>query len=110
MIAWPIILKYLDQDELCYIAQPADEESDHWLDDLTAAQLDFMVDSCGTIFKFSTEIKGEIRPQSTQKKIELDVAVALVQAHYALLGSCCVAKISATSIAELIYFVGVSED
>jgi hypothetical protein len=104
------MLKYLDQDELCYIAQPTDEEGDYWLDQLTAAQLDFMVDCCGMIFKLSTEIQGEIKSQPTGKKIELDVAIALVQAHYALLGSCCVAKITATSISELIYFVGVSED
>jgi predicted NAD/FAD-binding protein len=99
-ITWPAMLRLTGEAELAYLHDQADWDmhahGSHYL------ATDVLIDAAGAIYTLERGTDGNIRPQATGKSAALDEVVDAVRGHAAQLGSCCVAKFSASSIPEAI--------
>lgn len=101
MIAWPVILQYAGQPELEYVEdalawqQMADDHHMHF------HRGDRVIDSEGNLYR-PIEHSDHIELQALGSRISLHETVSLIQNHQAASGQCCVAKLSAPSIAECV--------
>jgi len=107
MVTWPAIIKFSGDDQLGYIANLEQWNADQDLNFLGYQSTDILIDSRGVIHHLSHLEAGTFKPQSTDELIELHRAIVIVQAHFSATGSCCAAKISARSVAQLIELVGI---
>jgi hypothetical protein len=99
-ITWPAMLRLTGEAELAYLHDPADWERHVHGSNYLAT--DVLIDASGAIYTLERGTDGNLRPQATEKSATLDEIVDAVRAHAAQMGSCCVAKFSATSIPEAI--------
>ena len=109
MISWPAILHYPGQDELEYIASANAWENDQQLHTLSFQTAGRLIDSHGRVFNLPDM---EYQPggsgfaaSPSQEAATLAEVIELVRAHAAQSASCCIAKISAPSIAAAIRLV-----
>jgi hypothetical protein len=100
LITWPAIIKYSGDAELAYIGTQAEWDADAHLHGFRVEQTDVLIDSNGEIYALSTVVNGTVLPEPTGKLASLEQVVELVRAHASQLGSCCVAKFSASSVRE----------
>lgn len=110
LIHWPALIKYHQDDELYFLAN-----ADAWHHDLDMRRsyfdsADRLVDSSGVSYCFEHQAGGAQLLTIEGELVDLATLTAWVQAHYSTLGNLCVAKIAASSIAELIQMVGVDQD
>jgi len=110
MITWPAIIKYAGEDELGYVADLTQWRGDAELHSFDYEPMDILIDSTGLIQHLNRRNNDFITEGSTTDIIDLARATELVKAHFSSMGSCCVAKISARSVAQLIEFVGFDSD
>lgn len=101
-IAWPAIIHYAGQHELAYVRDAAAWNNDPHLHACTYVDADRLIDSEGNIYKLTAATDGLVTPQPTDEHVSLQVVIALIRAHEAALGTCCVAKFHASSIREAI--------
>jgi len=113
LISWPAILHYPGQDELEYIASANAWENDQQLHTLSFQTAGRLIDSHGRVFNlpdmeyqpggngFAPSPSQEAATETTT----LEEVIELVRAHAAQSASCCIAKISAPSIAAAIQLV-----
>ncbi|NRA85015.1 MAG: hypothetical protein HRU22_14990 [Gammaproteobacteria bacterium] len=106
MVTWPALIKFRGDDELVYISDLAEWNGDADLHFFEYDPLDILIDASGLIHHLNNQHHDAVVPEPTKDLIELGVAIDLIKAHFSALGSCCAAKISARSVAELIDFVG----
>lgn len=104
MIHWPAILCFNGDADLVYIPDQAAWEGAPHLQGQSFHPEDRLIDSSGNSFILA-RIDGKVIPQPTRITIGLDEVLDLVRRHAAQDGACCVAKLSAASIAEAIAMV-----
>lgn len=105
MIYWPAIIQYAGQAELAYMPDRAAWDGNLHLLTHAWQAADRLVDSYGAIHALMKA--GNITElQPTGKTMKLDELLYLVRAHAAQAGLCCIAKLSAPSIAEAVRLVG----
>lgn len=105
MIIWPAMIKYSQHDELSYLRN-ADEMLDQQDDILFEAdEFALLIDSSAAIYSLNSDDNKGIKCVITDKVMPLDNATKMIQAHFSLLGLCCVSKIHARSMADLIDLV-----
>ena len=112
LITWPAILHYLGQAELAYIPSRQaweNEQKSHTLQFQTMGRL---IDSTGRIFSLRDIANAQVEtPASFHARpipaefVTLQEVIELLRAHAAQSASCCIAKISAPSIAAAIRLV-----
>ena len=109
MISWPAILHYPGQDELDYIASANAWENEQQLHTLSFQTAGRLIDSHGRVFNLPDmeyQAGGSgLAPSPSQETATLEQVIELVRAHAAQSASCCIAKISAPSIATAIRLV-----
>ncbi len=110
LITWPAIIKYSDDNELNFLSDLSEWNGDADLHYFEYDPSDILIDSAGVIHHLNQRDNGLIIPTSTGEIIDLKAAIAMVQAHFSAMGSCCSAKLSARSVAELIELVAMAHD
>jgi len=103
---WPAIIKYAEEDELTYISDLEEWNSDADLHFFEYEHLDILIDSLGLIHHLNNRNGAFVIPESTENTIDLGHAISIVKAHFSSLGACCAAKLAARSVAELLELVG----
>ena len=110
MIIWPAMIKYTEDDELIYISDLTEWTGDEDLHAYQYDPVDIFIDSSGLIHHLNHRDNDFTLPGSTGSTMELKSAIAMVKAHFSSMGSCCSAKLTARSIAELIELVGIEHN
>ena len=108
-ITWPAIIKFEADDELFYIADAEQWNSDPDLHSADNHPSDILIDAVGVIHHLNHQSDGKVIPQSTEQVMELSSAIELVKAHFSAIGACCSAKLSARSFEELFEMVSESD-
>lgn len=113
MIHWPAILHHTGQDDLSYFENQADWDAQPRQNHLRPA--DRLIDADGRVWMPDTthnqETNGQRMPlKQTGEILPLAHVLYLVRAHAALNGSCCTAKLAASSIFEAIQLVPTLDD
>lgn len=100
MITWPAIVKYAGEAELAYVEDQAAWDADAHLHGFRYEASDVLIDSNGATYALPNAAHGWVKPEPTGKSASLEEVIEMVRAHAAQMGSCCVAKFSASSIQE----------
>lgn len=104
-IHWPAFIQLAGQAELVFVADEIAWKSEPHLHVYAYQTTDRLVDSRGEVY--ALERDGPITlPKPIGQKLTLDELLHLVRAHAAQAGLCCIAKLSAPSIAEAVRLVG----
>ena len=110
VIQWPALVKYADYEELGLIADAAAWETEVGVAGAYLNTADIVLDSSGVSFAIVKQAENQRILESTQKAFSLDEALAWVRAHASMQGHCCVAKLHASSMAELFAIVRSLDD
>ena len=102
-VTWPAVIQLKLDDELIFIKDEKSFLSDPSIQSMLLQAEDRLIDSKGNVYNLKKNIKLEIIPSKTS--ISLNDAKGLLQNHLSSLGTCCVAKFDAHSIAEAFKFV-----
>ena len=104
-ISWPAIIHYHGDDELDFLPDQIawDEHQRHGL--IGYQPGDRLVDSKGRAY-FLTGLRQRETALSSNTCLSLEEVLCLVRAHAAQSKICCVAKIQASSVKEVIEMVG----
>ena len=103
--AMPAFIQFHGDDELCFIAsQDRLDESSHF-GQTPFHPADRLVDAEGHLFSLHRDAEGHLRCARLQGQQSLEEVLQLVRRHAAQDGACCVAKLSAASIAEAIALI-----
>lgn len=98
----PAFIKFHGDDELHFIGS-----QNAWKEDAQLIQTrfhpdDMLVDANGNQFSLQRELDDHVRCTPIAGSLSLEEVLQLVRRHAAQDGACCVAKLSAGSIAEAI--------
>ena len=99
------MLCYAQDDELEFIASQTAWDNDPDYHCLDYQEADLLIDSAGAMYSLTLREGGNVSPKCLGQDIELALAISLVQAHFAQLGTCCISKISAHDVRQLIGFI-----
>ena len=97
---WPCFIKFADDNELIYVNDQHEWESEPDLHNYDYDEADYLIDSSGDIYQMITQHNTIMTPQPTGKTMSLDAILGLIKAHAAQKGSCCVAKLYAPTIKD----------
>lgn len=101
-IVWPALLRLSGDAELQVVRDALQWESDPHLHAAHYLPADTLIDVEGHVYALDRKTEGRVSPVFTGEKVLLETVIAAVQAHAAQMGSCCVAKFSASTIGEAI--------
>jgi hypothetical protein len=108
-IHWPAFIQYAGQAELAFVADQPAWEAEVRLHSHIYQPADRLVDSLGQLYAFGRDGDALVL-EATSQKLVLDELLQLVRAHAAQAGLCCIAKLSASSIAEAVRLVGTMRE
>lgn len=103
-VQWPAVLKLHGADELIYLQNHAAWLSDGHLQTMHLTASDILIDSAGLCFKAGFHITQNRNGGfiATGERLDLQQVIQLVRMHAAQDGTCCVAKLHASSIGDAI--------
>jgi hypothetical protein len=110
LLNWPGIIKHSGDAELTYVSDQAEWDSDADLHDFEFDEVDYLIDSNGKLFNLTKREDHYVKPEVSGHSMTLDEILALVKAHAAQKGSCCVAKLYAPTIDEAFKIVASLEE
>ena len=99
-IRWPAILHYAGSAELCLIRSAAEWAADAQLHGAHYHPEDRLIDVAGRSYSLQQRDSEGIAPAFDGRTLTLQEILPLIRHHAAEDGACCVAKLSAESIAE----------
>lgn len=97
---WPCIIKYAGDAELVYVTDQTQWDEDVDLHQVIYGQSDILIDSSGEIYSLETFDGQRVEPRPLGETMTLQAVIDLVRNHAAQQGSCCVAKLYATTLEE----------
>ncbi len=106
-IHWPALLHYQGDPELAVIHSLADWQADY-AQHFFAAD-DRLTDSEGQCYLLQQRVKGQVLPEPVGLQLPLSDINALLRAHFAAAGHCCVAKMLVSSASEAVQAVIAAE-
>ena len=110
LLSWPGIIKHSGDTELTYVSDQAEWDSDADLHDFEFDEADCLIDSNGKLFNLIKREDNHVKPEVSGNSVTLDEILALVKAHAAQKGSCCVAKLYAPTIDDAFKIVASLEE
>ena len=110
MIIWPVLVKYEGDSELTFVASESQWHSDADLSLYSYEAQDMLIDAKGVIHRLNQQINNCVSPIATNRSLSLAAVIELVKAHMSQLGFCCVSKLSAATIEQVINMVGEVDD
>lgn len=102
MMLWPAFIQFHGDDELHFIGSQHAWEQDTQLSQAPFHPDDRLVDAEGRLFSLQRDVEGHVSCAPINGRLSLDEVLQLVRRHAAQDGACCVAKLSADSIADAI--------
>ena len=100
-IGWPVLIKYSDYEELGYVADASEWETEVGMGGAYLGAADILIDSRGAAFSVVSQGEGLKVLTPTQRAVGMDELLTWVRAHASLQGHCCVSKLYASSIGEV---------
>ena len=110
LLNWPGIIKHSGDAELTYVSGQTEWDNDAYLHYFEFDESDCLIDSTGNLFNLTKREDNYVKPEPSGKSMPLDELLALIKAHAAQKGSCCVAKIYAPTIDEAFRIVESLEE
>jgi hypothetical protein len=110
LLNWPGIIKHSGDAELTYVSGQTEWDNDADLHYFEFDEADYLIDSTGNLFNLIIREDKYVKPEPSGKSMTLDEILALIKAHAAQKGSCCVAKLYAPTIAEAFKIVASLEE
>lgn len=105
LVSWPAIIKFDGDAELTFIRDQADWEQNAEYHHFQYQAGDTLIDSTGQLFSLTAQAVGYALPEPVRHILSFEDIVTLVRAHAAQTGTCCIEKISAPSIKDVIELV-----
>ena len=102
-VNWPAIIKFNGDAELIYIRDETDWTQNTGSNHFRLQPGDTLIDSTGCLYPLNAN--GRALPEQAGRKLSQEDITMLVRAHAAQAGSCCIEKISAPSIKDVIELV-----
>ena len=109
-VQWPALVRYAGEAELTWIASAAAWRDDPDYHAFDYTEHDILIDSSGARFALTARAGNRVLPTPLAGSVEPAELSALLRAHCAAIGACCVAKLSTASAAECIALVGELRD
>jgi hypothetical protein len=100
-VDWPVLIKYSDYEELGYVADASGWETEVGAGGAYLGAADILIDSRGAAFSVVNQGEGLNVLTPTQRAVGMDELLIWVRVHASMQGHCCVAKLNASSIAEV---------
>lgn len=110
LLNWPGIIKHSGDAELTYVSGQTEWDNDADLHYFEFDESDCLIDSTGNLFNLTKREDKYVTPEPSGRSMPLDEILALIKAHAAQKGSCCVAKIYAPTIDEAFRIVESLEE
>jgi len=117
-VQWPVLMRIAGDAELLAVGSARQLDDSIWRDDTgyfsnsgsadkqsQALLVMELVDSDGRVFKVRESESGSMEYFCTEQSYRLDEVVQFAQQHAAVRGHCCVAKLGAKSIQQVITLV-----
>ena len=104
-VNWPAIIKIDGDAELIFIRDQAAWEQNSEHHHFQYRNSDALIDSSGNLYSLTNRVNGYVMPKPANRTLAAGDIVELVRAHAAQGGTCCVEKIAAPSIKEIIELV-----
>jgi hypothetical protein len=109
-INWPAIIKFDGDAELIYIHDETDWAHNADSDHSRYQPGDTLIDSRGRLYPLSATVNDRALPEPASGKLSQEDIITLVREHAAQAGNCCIEKISAPSIKDVIELVKSLDD
>lgn len=109
-VSWPAIIKIDGDAELTFIRNQTAWEQNTEYHDFRYRDSDTLIDSSGSLYSLTTQTNGHATPEPVNRTLALGEIAKLVRAHAAQSGTCCIEKIAAPSIKEIIQLVESLDD
>lgn len=110
LIHWPAIIVHHDNAELVFVGSESMWDSDGSLQQYYS-ELDYLVDCDGNTFTLTDRKNDKVLPHPRNVQLPLSDLLELVKVHASLIGSCCAAKLYATTISDVMKIMeALSED
>lgn len=105
LVNWPGIIKHSDDAELVYVSDRSEWDNDADLHCFEYDESEFLIDSSGNIYTLTERSNKYVKPEANGDSISINEILALVKAHAAQKGSCCVSKLYAPTISDALKIV-----
>ena len=109
-ISWPAFIKYAGENELTYITDRLEWETDTDLSASDFEQGDLLIDSSGQAFALNNLNTGLIEANPKNEKFSCADISDLIKNHFSSIGECCVSKLNPGSIEECMRMLGQGEE
>ncbi|WP_371187862.1 DUF4144 family protein [Thalassotalea maritima] len=109
MIAWPAVVKHDGEDELIYIVSEQDWLNDEEMLLYVFSDRDVLIDSHGHVFSLPA-VQQNMASTEVLGTATLENMIELAQLHAAVNQQCCVGKIGAGNIAEVMQIIASMQD
>ena len=109
-VSWPAIIKIDGDAELTFIRDQTAWEQNSGHHHFRYRSSDALIDSSGSLYSLTTQVNGYAIPEPASRTMTLEDIAALVRAHAAQANACCIEKISASSIKDIIQLVESLDD
>lgn len=103
MVNWPACIKYTGDAELVCVSSQSEWDRDEDLHGHEYDESDCLVDSSGQVFSLNKKAGNHVEPAPSGEHMTLGEVLEVVRAHASQSGTCCVAKLSASSVREAIH-------
>ena len=109
-VSWPAIIKIDGDAELTFIRDQTAWEQNSGHHHFRYRSSDALIDSSGSLYSLTTQVNGYAIPEPSSCTLTLEDVATLVRAHAVQANACCIEKISAPSIKDIIQLVESLED
>lgn len=97
---WPAIIKHADDEELIYVCDQGEWDSDADLHGVVYDEADFLIDATGQLYGLTAQLNKHVIPTARHASMPLLDILSLIKSHAASTGSCCAAKLYAPTIVD----------
>ncbi len=104
-VSWPAIIKIDGDAELIYIRDRNAWEQDGEHHNFVYRDSDRLIDASGKLYFLTPGENGCVIPEPANRMVTPEEIAGLVRAHAAQVNTCCIEKIAAPSIKEMIKLV-----
>ena len=109
-VSWPAIIKIEGDAELIFIRDLNQWEQDDEHHHFVYRDNDRLIDATGELYTLRPRENGGAVPQPANRTMTPEEIAGLVRAHAAQVNTCCIEKITAPSIKELIELVATFDN
>ena len=101
MITWPVILRLYNEDELMFVSEQSEWDTDPDLFLYPYDENDMVIDGEGKIFDLQYDhLRKYAEMRDTGKRMALDEFTDIIKRHVSAIGECCADKLNIASFRD----------